>query len=349
MNTAAARKPLLPSDMDPTQALIRSCWAAASAVPLHANSADHVARLWPNDPIAHAILTRGAVSGALTSVPAWAGALANRAVSQWLPTLAPASAAAALIGRGITIALTDVVPLAIPVRANAPTAVGWVDEGGNIPVRSWQFSTVELNPAKMAVIVVLSKDLARTANALPIFEAMLREEAALSLDVAYFSTDDGSVAGSHAGLLGGLIAGTGSDDMAEDLAALAAIVGAGGSGSVVYVTGPGRAAAASIRMPAEASATVLPSLAVPEDRVVAVDPLSLVHGFGAEPEIFASEEVTLHMSDSPTNVSAPGAPPTVAAPTQSMYQTSQIALRLLLDIAFVARRPAVAYLDGCTW
>jgi hypothetical protein len=56
------------------------------------------------------------------------------------------------------------------------------------------------------------------------------------------------------------------------------------------------------------------------------------------------------MSDTPLAIGTPGSPPTVAAPTQSMFQTAQVSTRMIIDCAWAQRRPnAVAYTDGCTW
>jgi hypothetical protein len=335
------------------QHLQRAAWATVVAATNEwgTSAGDLCTKLFPDDAVARHLLTRAAISGATTSTPAWAGLLAQRAVGEWLGSLVPASAAAALIARGPVLSLTGYGSINVPIRAAGPTATGWVDEAGAIPMRAWSFSSALLSPHKMAVIVVLTKELAQNSNALPIFEAVLREEAAMSLDSAYFSADDGSTAGHHAGLLAGLVAGTGSAVMANDLAKLAETVGANGSGQVVFVMSPGRAAAAAVRMPAEATATVLPSLAVPADRVIAIDPLALVHGFGSEVELMASEEPLLHMSDTPLNI-ASGAQGSgvLATPAQSMFQTAMIATRLIVDVSFAARRSgAIAFMNGCTW
>jgi len=202
----------------------------------------------------------------------------------------------------------------------------------------------------------MAKELARYSGAEAVFEALLREEAALSLDAAYFGTDDGSTAGHHAGLLASVTpiaatAGGGTTAMIADLTKLAAAVTVGGSGQVVFVTGPGRAATTAMRSMEVTVSAILPSLAVPETRVIALDPASIVHGFDGSPEILASEEPVIHMSDTPLQI-ATGAQGSgvLATPTQSMFQTSQIAFRMLLDIAFAKRRTdCVAYMDNAVW
>lgn len=81
-----------------------------------------------------------------------------------------------------------------------------------------------------------------------------------------------------------------------------------------------------------------------------VDAADFVSAYGA-PEFDISEQATLHMEDTtPLNISATGSPNTVAAPVQSMYQTAQIAIRMLLTITWNMRRQGmVQYITGASW
>jgi hypothetical protein len=345
------RRPLVPSDISPARSLRRACWAALLSNTQSKNPVDTLRRTYPDDPVGLALLQRAAITGATTTVPGWASELAGRGVSEWLPSLAPASAAAALIARGITIPLSGVATMHVPGRASAPSAVPWVGEGGAIAVRADTIAAATLAPRKVAVIVAMSRELLRFGVASQtMFDALLREDAAISLDTAYFSATAGSAI-AHAGLLNGLVAGAGSAVMADDLAKLAEAVGAGGSGDVVFIASPGREAATDVRAAITGGdVDMLASLALPVDRVIAIDPGALVHSFGPDPEILVSDDATLHMSDTPTDIGLPGAPTIVAAPTQSMFQTAQVAMRMILDIAFATRRTgAVAFMDGCSW
>jgi hypothetical protein len=46
----------------------------------------------------------------------------------------------------------------------------------------------------------------------------------------------------------------------------------------------------------------------------------------------------------------PGSPPTIAAPTQSLWQTAAIGLRCLIDCDWTLRRAgAVSTITGVTW
>jgi hypothetical protein len=124
---------------------------------------------------------------------------------------------------------------------------------------------------------------------------------------------------------------------------------ASGSGSVVFVVSPSRAATLPIKAPEIAEkVTVLPSVAVPDGRVIAVDPLAILHATDTVPEILVARGAVLHMSDTPLPiVDASG---TVAAPARSTYQTASVAIRALAEIAFVKRHStSVAYVDDASW
>jgi hypothetical protein len=350
--TATAPRPLVPEDISLVKAIPRAAWASVRALLSHADRARTCAEIYPNDAIAHVLLQRAATTGATTTVSGWASQLVPRVTGEWLGSLAPGSAAAALIARGVTVSTSEGVPVAIPIRSAAPTVAPFVAEDAPIPMRQWTTNHADLNPKKVAVITALSKELVRNSNAMPLFLALLAEDAAAALDAAYFGTDDGSAAGHHAGLLAGLTPLTGTAVMIDDLSHLAEAVAPGGSGELLYVASPGRSAAANLRIPAQVTATILPSLVVPADRLICVDAASLVHGFGDAPEIVTSEEALLHMEDTtPLNI-ATGAQGSgvLATPTQSMFQTAQIATRCIIDVGFCARRSgAVAFMNGCTW
>ena len=118
---------------------------------------------------------------------------------------------------------------------------------------------------------------------------------------------------------------------------------------MVFVACPGRAAAIKISQP-QLTNPVLLSVAVAADSVVGLDPKALIHGFNGTPDIAASEEATIVMDSAPPDVGTPGTPAVVAAPTRSMYQTAQLAMKLVLDVSFATRRVgAVAVVSGCQW
>jgi hypothetical protein len=269
----------------------------------------------------------------------------------FLGSLAPESAASRLISMGLSLSLPPGGKEGkYPIRSGSPVKMPWVAEGAPIPMRANTIATVTVGPPKkFGVIVTMTRELTKRSEASEIFETLLREEAALSLDAAYFSEDAAS-ASAHAGLLNGLTPLTSpTGQIAGDMAALAEAVGTGGSGQVVFIAGSGRAAAMAVLLP-DSNATILPSAAVPDDRLIAVDPRSLIHLADGAPEIASSEESAINYNDAPTHLGTAGSPNIVAAPIASLYQTGAIATRLLGDVAFGARRTgAVAYMDSVEW
>lgn len=309
--------------------------------------------VYADDRLVNAILERGTAPLGTTTGNGFAAELAQNLVGEFLATLAPLSAAAAIMSQGLQVRMPAAASMKLPTRTGAPSAVApWVTEGDPIPARSYAVNDeVELDPRKFAFIVGISRQVAKRANGEAVIRTLMREDAAASLDGSYFSTDAGDAA-THAGLLNGVSAQpgyAGGDRKAieEDLLVLSDIISAGGSGQLTFVVSPSRANRVRIKFPdLNRELTFLPSLAVPDSRIIALDPASLAHGAGDDFDIDASESATIHMSDDP----APIVDGATADPVRSMFQTDSIALRLIADVAFAPRRPnAVAYLEGATW
>lgn len=307
-------------------------------------------RLFPRDTTAMSIVSRATVEPGKTD--GWGSALVAESVLDFAATLGPGSAIATIMPRGITATFDRSGRLSVPQRAGRAVAAGGVGEGDPIPVRASTLNNVLLEPGKVATISVFTREVAKRGGAQPVVEAILREDAGASLDAAYLST---AAAGAlPAGLLYGVspIAASSAGGIAamqEDLVALASAVA--GSGQVVFIVSPATAVKFPILAPLLATQlTVLPSLAVADTRIIAIDPAALVHGFGGTPEIDVSQHTALHMSDTPEQISTPGSPATVAAPVRSMFQTDGIAVRMILDIAFGKRSAsAAAYIDNFDW
>lgn len=326
----------------PTEPQIHFERAAFAMVMAAANGQDEdfACRIFPDDAVLP-ILLRAAQSPGSTG--GWASTLALQTTGAFLRSLSPQSAAAALMDRGIEVDFGRFEQVTMPGRAETPSRLPWVAEGQPIPVSKETVTGTQIGPArKMGVIVVFSSTLAKRSSAQSTFIALLRESTAASLDAAYFSADAGDDV-THAGLLYGVSpTTTASGNVKDDLASLAGAVSVGGSGQVVFIMGPARAAKLPILVP-ELRSVVLPSSAVPENRVIAIDPLSLIHGAGTEPDISASNAALLHMSDDPNAIVASGS---TADPVRSLYQTDAIALSCLIDVTFAKRRPgAVAFMD----
>ncbi|MFC0201470.1 phage major capsid family protein [Paracoccus rhizosphaerae] len=323
--------------------------SAAKSSDQRGDATGFAAKAFPGDRITQEILLRGA-TGPLTTGDA---TQISETVGAFIGGLAPLSAAARLMARGLPISLTSRASVAIPYRTGR-AALTWVGEGEAIPVKSYALSASRVGPLKkIAGVTVHSREFSRSTSAAPIFERLLREDAADALDVAVF----GSTAASDiapAGLLDGVTplpatVGGGLAAMEGDLIALSAAVTTAGAQTVVIVTTPELAATIKIRKP-ELADMVWPALGLPAGRVVAIDPDAFAFASGLV-DIEASKSAVLHMDDeAPTQLSIAGSPNAVAAPARSMFQTDLIATRLIFDVSFAMRAPGlVAFIDGAAW
>jgi hypothetical protein len=139
--------------------------------------------------------------------------------------------------------------------------------------------------------------------------------------------------------------------MRTDIAALFNAIGAGSSGEAVLIMAPTRAMLFPAEFPQYDKVEVLPSQAVAATTIIALDPVSLIHGTSGTPRFDSSRDTVLHLEDTtPLAIGTVGSPNTVAATTMSAWQANAIAFRCLLDISFAKRRSnAVAHVTGATW
>jgi hypothetical protein len=346
----------------PAQYFERAAYAEclAAMTPYGGKTAAQIAKeQWPDDAATPRLLTKGAVNPATTGTASWAGSLAIDATTDFVATLAPASAAARLRNAGMKVSLTGENSVKLPRRNAAPaTNIAWVPEGGAIPVGQYSLDAVQVGPAcKLAGIAVLTRAMIIDANGQQTVSTLLREDFAATLDYVVFGTA-AAVAGTNpAGLLNGvspLTATTGGDvtgqeAMLQDLNALAGVIADGGGSEVVYIAATRQALAAKTRLPRADSITIWPCSQLAAGTVIAVEPNAFVSAISPEPMIEAAIDGAVHMA-SPASPLATGTGPTVATPIRSLYQTDSIALRCMLDLTWAMRASnMVAYLTGATW
>jgi hypothetical protein len=72
---------------------------------------------------------------------------------------------------------------------------------------------------------------------------------------------------------------------------------------------------------------------------------------GDDPRFEISDQAVLHLEDTaPLQIGTPGTPPTVAAPTRSLWQTDTIGLRLVMPMNWTMRRTGmVQHIDAVSW
>jgi HK97 family phage prohead protease len=374
--TLAARRPLGISV--PATAKSDYLWRAAAAgyvAKVRHQSVDDVLRERYaverySDAEATRWVTHAAVSGALTSVPAWAGDLVQQGNAEWLANLTPSPVFTRLSALGTRLMFgPNQGTIKIPSRATTPSITGsFVAEATPIPVRRLGVTSITLIPHKMGVISVYSREMAAYSN--PSIESIIRQgiedDTTITIDTLLLDATAES-ATRPAGLRFG-ISSAGTASVAKGYAAFLADmallsgpffnVNAGRSLALImnpqqrmqigFAPGPdgtfGWATQFTDRF------TIIESTTVTAGTVIMVDAADFVSVSGA-PEFDISEQATLHLDDTaPLNIGVAGAPATVAAPTQSMYQTAQIAIRMLLNVTWAMRRTGmVQYLTGVNW
>lgn len=323
-----------------------------------------------SDAEATAWVTRAAVSGALTSVPSWAGDLVQQGNAEWLQSLQPSPVFTRLSALGTSMAFgPNQGSIKIPSRATTPSITGsFVAEATPIPVRRLGVTSITLIPHKMGVISVYSREMAAYSN--PSIEGIIRQgiedDTGITIDTLLLDANP-ETATRPAGLRNGVSAAgaastaKGYAAILADLALLSAPffnVNAGRNLALIlnpqqgmqlgFAPGPDGSFGWSSQFTNRF--TMIESTTVPAGTVIMVDAADFVSVNGA-PEFQISETATLHLDDTtPLNIGTAGAPATVAAPTQSMYQTAQIAIRMLMNITWAMRRTGmVQYLTGCSW
>ncbi|XIA64904.1 hypothetical protein ACFIOY_40205 [Bradyrhizobium sp. TZ2] len=106
--------------------------------------------------------------------------------------------------------------------------------------------------------------------------------------------------------------------------------------------------AASIATLSQAPLPVIAAPYLAADQIVAVDAAAFASSLGP-PDFSTDENPTVHMESVPLPIGTPGSPATVAAPSQSLWQTAAIGLRCLIDCDWVLRRTGgVATITGVT-
>jgi hypothetical protein len=115
----------------------------------------------------------------------------------------------------------------------------------------------------------------------------------------------------------------------------------------VLIMNSTQAATAAILAQAPLPIVSAPYLAA--DQIIAVDAAAFASSLGP-PDFNVSDDPTVHMSDAPLPIGTADSPATVAAPTQSLWQTACVGMKTLIDADWLLRRSgAVATITGTTW
>jgi|KBSMisStandDraft_5_1062788.scaffolds.fasta_scaffold16063_5 HK97 family phage major capsid protein/HK97 family phage prohead protease len=371
---AVIRRPLgiQPKEVEPQEYFWRAGAAMLRAYIQHRAVEDILAERYPDDE-ATSVITRAAVAGASTTLATWAAELVQTATSAMLQPPTARRILPSLAAQGTSLQFgPDAGVIKIPSEAATPNIAGsFVAEAQPIPVRRMGFTTISLYPHKVGVITRYSREIAQYSN--PSLEGLVRDaiirKTGLMLDTLLIDNVAGGGSGSTrpAGLINGVsaitaTAGGGYAAILGDLRALTApFYNVNAGERLVMLINPAQALGLMMT-PGPGNTgfnwteqftnrlTIIESTVVPAGTVYMIDAADFVSVMGT-PEFLVSEEATLHIEDTaPTHISTPGSPAVVAAPVESMYQTNQLALRLILPTTWAMRRTGmVQYIAGVTW
>lgn len=368
----AQRRPLsVPGrERKPGDLFIRSAAVFAVANVTGKDPEQIMERMYGSDE-ATGMIVKAAISGATTTGAGWAAELVNTEMTDFLGALRPFSVYPALAdaGGGRLAFGPNQGAIKIPSRATTPSIGGsFVGEGAPIPVRRLGLTSITLSPKKMGVISVFSREIARYST--PAIETLIRNEimvdTATTLDSLLLDATAGSAV-RPAGLLNGVsaltaTAGGGQAAFLADLKQLRAPFDSANAGEgLVLLMNPAQKNGLGLTPGADgklgwandilANYGLITSTAIPVGTVIMVRAADFVTAAGDVPEFELSDQAVIHMEDTaPAQIGTAGTPNVVAAPVQSMFQTAQIAIRMLLDVSWAMRRTGmVQYVTGVTW
>jgi hypothetical protein len=350
-----------------SDAFVRCC-AAAVLAHIGKRYVDEVLReLWPADATASllsriattknsdraaAILTRSASTPATLTGENWASQLATVAVASLVLNLGPLSAGTSLLQRGaMLLDFNGNALISVPSVTPSASQAGYVDEAAPIRVVEASFSALTMEPKHLKTIGVFTREMATlsTPSIEQITGAVLREAVGLALDAVMLS-NAAADAVSPPGLLNGVAALppglTMADDVGNLLAAISPLVG---NGTPVLIGTP--QVAMKLRLQRELIGfDILASSALSPSQLISVAPAAIACAIDSVPRVDVSKEATLHFEDaSPAAIGTEASPNVVAAPTISLYQSDNVAVKVTLQANWLLRAPGAIAWTTVSW
>jgi HK97 family phage major capsid protein/HK97 family phage prohead protease len=324
---------------------------------------------------------------AMTTVPAWAGALVQTAVGDFMDLLEPISAFPKLAALGTTLTFGENKgAIKIPFRTDDHQLRGsFVGEGDPIPVRQASLNSLVIGPKKMAVISVFTREMGSYSS--PTIESLIRSfmiaDTAIAIDTALLDALPVTPI-RPAGLFNGVTPATGSggttmDNIITDLKSLLGHFTPTVEGRrLAWLMNPLQALTLSlVTTPAGnflfpgisfsggslLNLPVIISSKVAAGTVALADLTSFFTAAGG-PNITTSDQATLHMESGllgadqaepqPASTVKPiiggtTAAPVPAAPVRSLWQTDSIGVRYTQEMNWGLNRATSIFSVTVAW
>jgi hypothetical protein len=354
-------RPLVPADIpklraaaqrDSMRSLTRAVWAlGASTVDKSLYASQHAAKAWGNDQDVERI-----IRAAVNPEDSTSGLLGYAQVL--LKALAPISAIAALADHVGALSWPQGVGNLLVPAINMSGLAQFVGEGQPIQVPQGLSSKATLTPFKLALITLLSGELFRYSAAESLIEKALTESIGYSLDGLMLSTNAAVAGVSPPGLLHGVTAlipvttaGNFVDAIYEDLGNLGgavSVVSGNDEEGICFIMAAPQAVFARLRL-ADVSYPIFASAALAPGTVIAVASRALAF-VARDPRFETTKQSVVHMETAPLPIGTPGTPPTVAAPTTSLFQTDSVGIRFIWPLNYVMRDArGIAFMSTVNW
>lgn len=314
------------------------------------------------------VMAKAATAAARTDVPGWAQELVQDQVVGFATLLVPMSIWAAFPGLSLTFGGDGKIIL--PGRDYSKNVSGgFIGEGGAIPVKAGATRSVALTPDKVAVIIALTRELARRSSpaALPLFQQMVLEDTSMMLDTLFL---DNTAATPNVRPAGLQTLATGDNTRIASGATLQNIIA--DMKDMVGQMGTNRMGRRPVWIMSEANRLalamltndlgqfvfkdeigrgvffgypILSSINVPAGVVFLIDANEIAKAAEGAPMFDVSEQATVHMDTAPNaDIAVP------ASGVVSFFQTDSMGLRMIWELTWGARQNgAVQTLTGVAW
>jgi hypothetical protein len=327
-----------------------SAFARAIIVKAHArlenrrDEAGILRALFPDDQSALFVLRAASPPTSTTN----ASALVRTVVADIIASIGAVGAGARVLQSSLLLSFDDGVgTVSVPGIAISTNKAAFVEEGAPIPVNDLAATAAALLPHKLASIFTLTSEMVSGSNAEALVtDAMLRC-VGLALDNVMFDAN-GADAIRPAGLRHNIAAlppsaaGTSSEAMIEDLAAVTGSVAKVG-GPIAVVVAPERAISLSLRLPRDPPFAIYRSPSVDADDVIAIAVGGLAAAVDAVPQVETSRVATLDME-------SPAVPVLEGAPVRSLMQSDTVATKVRFGASWTLRASgAVAWMNAVSW
>jgi hypothetical protein len=320
------------------QALVRTVAARAIAEFEQGHWSAMAQQRWSDDRDVELII-RAATSPATTTGGGWANSLASTALADFIASMGPAYAGAALLTLGLQLQFSRATAIMVPGMIAEANKVGFVGESQPIPVQQFSTAGLLLDPRSFKVITTFTPEIFQhsTPTIESLVRAVLTESVGLALDAALLDATAGD-ANRPPGLRYGIAALPASTDsnksvaMAEDIGTLATAVAAvAGNTAIVFIAAPAQAVALRLWAPNSFRYAVMASSGLTSGVVMAIAPNTLASATDPVPRIDRATETTLHMDTSPSQFATAGTPNVVAAPMRVLLQNARATTNDLLE------------------